>query len=260
MNAPEGSLVRRVGFATVAAATLAAAGQPVSAADVARVPTKAPIAGPTPVHNWTGVYGGASAGYSWGRSEIDYTLGGIPAISTTLDPNSFVAGGQVGYNWQLGSVVVGVEGDVAWRHGSDSATFTVGAAFASFDAEQNWVATLRPRIGFAANNWLIYGTGGAAFGQLGHSYTESVGGAARSVSDSDTKAGWTAGGGVEYAFQNQWSLGVEYLFLDFGSTTLTQPGAGAFPPSSTTFDDKSHLLRAKVNYKFNWTTPLAPAK
>jgi outer membrane immunogenic protein len=244
----------------VAAVTLAAAGQPASAADVARLPAKAPLVAPPTVHNWTGLYGGANAGYSWGRTEIDYALGGLPAIGTTVDPNSFVGGGQVGYNWQLGSVVMGVEGDVAWRHGTDSATFTVGAAFAAIDAEQNWVATLRPRVGFAANNWLIYGTGGAAFGNFKHSYTEALAGVARTASDSDTKTGWTAGGGVEYAFRNQWSLGVEYLFLDFGSTTLTQPAAGALAPSAATFDDKSHLLRAKVNYKFNWTTPLAPAQ
>ena len=224
------------------------------------MPAKAPLVAPATGHNWTGLYGGANAGYSWGRTEIDYTLGGLSAISTTLDPNSFVGGGQVGYNWQLGSMVVGVEGDVAWRHGTDSATFTVGAAFAAFDAEQNWVATLRPRVGFAANNWLIYGTGGAAFGNFKYSYTESLAGVARTASDSDTKAGWTAGGGVEYAFRNQWSLGVEYLFLDFGSTTLIQPAAGALAPSAATFDDKSHLLRAKVNYKFNWTTPLTPAQ
>jgi outer membrane immunogenic protein len=237
-----------------------AAGQPVSAADPARLPAKAPFAAPQAVQNWTGLYGGANAGYSWGRTDLDYTLGGIPAFGATVDPNSFVAGGQVGYNWQLGSVVIGLEGDAAWRHGTDSATFTVGAAFANLDAEQNWVATLRPRFGFAANNWLIYGTGGAAFGNFKHSMTESVAGAARTVADSDTRAGWTAGGGVEYAFRNHWSLGVEYLFLDFGSTTLAQPGTGPFAPSTTTLDDKSHMLRAKVNYKFDWATPLSPPK
>jgi outer membrane immunogenic protein len=244
----------------VAAATLAA-GQPVSAADVARVPAKAPpIVAPQIVQNWTGLYGGANAGHSWGRTEFDYTLGGAATLGATVDPNSFVAGAQVGYNWQLGSLVLGLEGDAAWRHGTDSATFTVGAAFASLEAEQNWVATVRPRIGFAANNWLIYGTGGAAIGNFKHSATESVAGATRAIADSDTKAGWTAGGGVEYAFRDQWSLGVEYLFLDFGGTTLSQPGAGAFAPSTTTFDDKSHLLRAKVNYKFDWATPLSLPK
>ena len=176
------------------------------------------------------------------------------AISTTLD-----GGGQVGYNWQLGSMVVGVEGDVAWRHGTNSATFTVGAAFAAFDAEQNWVATLRPRVGFAANNWLIYGTGGAALGNFKHSYTKSFAGVTRTASEFGHQ-GWLDGRRRRRnAFRNQWSLGVEYLFLDFGSATLAQPAAGALAPSAATFDDKSHLVRAKVNYKFNWTTPLTPA-
>ena len=78
----------------------------------------------------------------------------------------------------------------------------------------------------------------------------------RTATDSDTKAGWTAGGGVEYAFRNHWSLGVEYLYMDFGSTTLNQPAIGPLPASSASFDDKSHVVRAKVNYKFDWTTPI----
>jgi outer membrane immunogenic protein len=254
------TVVTRGLLATVAVLTLAAVGQPAAAADLGRMPTKAPIAAPVPFHNWTGLYVGGNAGYSWGRTDLDYSFGALPSASTTLDPNSFIAGGQLGYNWQLGSFVVGVESDLAWRHGTDSATITLNNVFgdfAAFSTEQNWVGTARGRVGFAVNNWLIYGTGGVAFGGFKHAYTETRPGVAtRTAADSDSKAGWTAGGGVEYAFTNQWSLGVEYLYMDFGGSTLNQPVAGPVPPSSATFDDKSHVLRAKMNYKFNWTTPL----
>lgn len=247
-------------FATVAFVAALAAGQPAAAADIGRLPAKAPPAvAPVPVENWTGLYVGGNAGYSWGRSDLNYTFDALPTVSTRLDPNSFIGGGQIGFNWQLGSLVLGVEGDVAWRHGNDAATFTssnVFGDFAAFNTEQNWVGTVRPRVGFAAGHWLLYGTGGVAFGGFQHSYTETQPGVLmRAASDSDTKAGWTAGGGVEYAFANQWSLGVEYLYMDFGTTTLTQPPTGPVPASSASFDDKSHVLRAKLNYKFNWTTP-----
>jgi outer membrane immunogenic protein len=253
--------VTRLLLATAALAGLAAAGQPAAAADLGRFPTKAPVAAPASVQNWTGLYVGGNAGYSWGRTDVDYSLAGVPIARTTLDPNSFIGGGQIGYNWQLGSLVLGVEGDLAWRHGTDATTFTFGNAagdFARFNTEQNWVGTARPRIGFAANNWLIYGTGGVAFGEFKHAYTETRPGVAtRALANSETKAGWTAGGGVEYAFTNQWSLGVEYLYMDFGSTALAQPVAPpVFPSTTASFDDKSHVVRAKLNYKFNWTTPI----
>lgn len=249
----------RVLLATTALAVLAAAGGPAAAADLGRLPPAAPVIAPVPVQNWTGLYVGANAGYSWGRTDLGYTSDALPTVTTTLDPNSFLGGGQIGYNWQLGSLVFGVEGDLAWRHGTDAATFTSGnifGDFASFNTEQNWVGTARPRIGFATNNWLIYGTGGVAFGGFQHSVTETRPGVfTRTLTNSDTKAGWTAGGGVEYAFTNQWSLGVEYLFMDFGTDTLGQPATAPLPASTTTFDEKSHVVRAKLNYKFNWTTP-----
>ena len=253
--------MKRVLLATAALAGLAAAGLPAAAADIGRMPTKAPIAAPIPAQDWTGFYVGGNAGYSWGRSDVDYSIAGVPVARTTLDPNSFLGGGQIGYNWQLGSMVLGIEGDFAWRHGTDAATFTAGNVFGdftTFNTTQNWVGTVRPRVGFAANNWLIYGTGGVAFGDFNHAYTETRPGVAtRTIATSDTKAGWTAGGGVEYAFTPQWSLGVEYLYMDFGNTALAEPTAPpVFAPSTANFDDKSHVVRAKLNYKFNWTTPI----
>jgi outer membrane immunogenic protein len=251
-------MVTRVRLLTATLMVLAA-GLPAAAADVGRMPMKAPVVAPVPLQDWTGLYVGANAGYSWGRTDTNYALGGIPALGTPLDPNSFVGGGQIGYNWQMGSLVLGVEGDLAWRHGTDAATFTtIFGDFAAFNTEQNWAGTVRPRVGFATNNWLLYGTGGVAFGGFKHGYTEMRPGVAtRAAADSDTKAGWAAGAGVEYAFAPQWSLGVEYLYMDFGDATLAQPVVGALPASSANFDDKSHLLRAKLNYKFNWNTPLA---
>jgi outer membrane immunogenic protein len=214
-------------------------------------------------YSWTGLYGGVNAGYSWGRAP--YSTTGTPTTSGTLSPDSFIGGAQFGYNFQAGAIVFGFEGDVAWRNGSDTASAVApNGITATLRDQQGWVGTLRPRIGIASNNWLFYGTGGLAFGSVKHDFTEAqpaVGGATRTASDNSTQAGWTAGGGIEYAPSNRWSLGLEYLYQDLGKTTLNQPGqtvAGvAFPPSSTTFEDHSHLLRAKLNVKFGWDGPSA---
>ena len=219
-----------------------------------------------PIFNWTGFYIGLNAGYSWGTVDISasdavalppapYTL---PPLATTLHPASFIGGGQAGFNWQMGNVVWGLEADIAWRNGKDNFTFAFpnGLDFASFHVEQNWVGTVRPRLGIAANNWLFYVTGGLAYGALEHSYMETrptVAGANRTASENVTRAGWTAGGGVQVAFNPQLSLAVEYLYMDFGSSTLSFPaqvlGGVTFAADTATFRDISHVVRAKLNWR-----------
>jgi outer membrane immunogenic protein len=229
-----------------------AAAQPALSAD-RPLPYKAPPL--EPIFNWTGFYVGLNAGYSWGDTRLDYDLG---PLTTTLHPSSFIGGGQAGFNWQMGNVVWGLEADIAWRNGKDDLTFAFpnGLDFTSFHVEQNWVGTVRPRLGFANNNWLFYVTGGLAYGGLQHSYMEfrpTVAGATRTATEDVTRAGWTVGGGVEVAFNRQLSLGLEYLYMDFGSSTLTFPaqvvGGLAFPVDSTRFRDTSQVVRAKLNWR-----------
>jgi outer membrane immunogenic protein len=239
---------------------LAAVSTSALAADVSPV-FKAPPPGAVP-YAWTGLYGGVNAGYSWGRAPYTKTESGAAVTSNTLEPESFIGGGQFGYNFQSGSIVYGIEADIAWRGGSDARTLLAPSGLATtFRDEQNWSGTLRPRVGVAADNWLFYGTGGLAFGSVKHGYTETLAGASRTVTDSSTQTGWTAGGGIEYATSNRWSLGLEYLYQDLGKTTLAQPGqtigAATFAPSATSFDDRSHMVRAKLNVKFGWDGPSA---
>jgi outer membrane immunogenic protein len=246
------------------AALLAAVSSSAFAADVAPVYKAPPL--PSPAYNWSGFYAGLNAGYSWGQTPASDTVAGTALTGGTLRPDSFIGGAQVGYNIQTGSFVFGVESDIAWRNATatGNALAPNGLDTTSFRDEQGFVGTLRPRAGIAADNWLFYGTGGLAYGWLKHSYTEarpSVAGATRVATDSDTRAGWTAGGGVEFAPSNRWSLGLEYLYQDLGKSTLSQPGqvlgGVAFAPSTATFEDRSHLVRAKLNVKFGWDGPSA---
>jgi outer membrane immunogenic protein len=138
---------------------------------------------------------------------------------------------------------------------------------AYFKSEQGALGTLRGRIGYAPSNWLLYVTGGLAVGNTKHSVTEVLdpgntcvvisGSTCRSGSNDSTKTGWTVGAGAEWAFAQAWSLGVEYLYVDLGSSTVSlaplgPAGAGQyfFNTSTATFNDRSHIARLKLNYRW----------
>jgi outer membrane immunogenic protein len=211
-----------------------------------------------PVTNWTGLYLGVNVGGTWMNNEASYSqLDG--AFSTHLGDSGVSGGGQIGYNWQIGTLVLGAEADIAARGLSNSATVfpfvgdTMDAV--TLSDKENWVGTLRPRIGYAAGNWLIYVTGGFAYGGVTHSMFENrvtAPGVNRLLRDSLTVAGWTVGGGIEWALTPHWSFGVEYLYVDLGTDTIAQPasvvGGICFPASSTHFEDRSDIVRAKLNY------------
>jgi outer membrane immunogenic protein len=206
------------------------------AADLRTPSYKAPAyVGPS-YAGWSGFYVGLNAGYGFGKSSWTLPVFGV----TTGDFNvkGAVAGGTVGYNFQTGSWVWGLEGDLdaSWMKGS------AGTAVCVPDCEtkNTWLGTARGRLGYAGwSNWLPYITGGAAFGdikaeQAGSSFTK-------------TKVGWTAGVGVEYAFLGNWSTKVEYLYVDLGKASCT---AGATCVTDIDVKFKTNLVRAGLNYRF----------
>ena len=211
-----------------------------SAADLATPPapvyTKAPM--PAAAYNWTGFYIGGNAGYASGRSDPSTTTEftptnywnslSVPQVNAagvgSVNHNGFVGGGQAGFNWQTGALVVGAEVEFDSFH--LNASRTAGATYlccaGSFQMTQSintdWLFTARGRLGWAVNNWLFYGTGGLALTNFSHqSVFADTFGAAENVTDSSTKAGWVAGAGIEYGLSANWILRGEYLHLDFGS-------------------------------------------
>ena len=305
--------MRHMAFATLAGVALSiGAVQGAVAADIpARMPTKAPLAVPV-AFSWTGFYIGVNAGGSWSDDNVQYSspftgpgnsfaVCGAPAavaLPAVTAPNpfnlngtcsdnstSFAGGGQIGYNWQSGAIVYGLEADVMWRdHSSNSFVRfgnnpTAGAPMGSIatdtaylSSSQGVFGTFRGRLGYApaafgGANWLLYITGGLAVGTVEHTVTEvlapgnacvAIGGTTcRTASDNQTKAGWTVGAGFEVAFARNWSVGAEYLFVDLGQTSLTLvPIGGSFTNTSTsTWDNQSHIARAKLNYRFGSILP-----
>jgi outer membrane immunogenic protein len=253
--------MRRTFFGLLAVLSFASA----PTAFAAELPLKAPPPPAPPPCIWCGFYVGFNAGGTWSDDTATYEQIGTPFVaSTTLHPSGFIGGGQVGYNWETGgNIVFGVEADIDARDASDTVNGLMPFAPANtmdqvdVTETEDWLATVRGRLGLAYGNWLFYVTGGGAFGEVGHNYTQirTTTGQMLTLSDSPTLTGWTAGVGAEYALVHNFSIGIEYLFVDLGDSTLTQgttiTSAGlAFPPSSTTFENRMNIVRLKVNWKF----------
>jgi outer membrane immunogenic protein len=216
---------------------------PALAADLpARVPVKAPPPVVVAVYNWTGFYIGVVGG--WGRSEQQWTS--TAGVSTgKFRGNGGHVGGTIGYNWQTGQFVLGLEADGSWS-GIDATNTTTGGCAAAFPctADLRWFGTARGRLGVAWQNVLFYGTGGAAFANIKNSQT-----ALSPLATADTtKFGWTAGGGIEVGFAPNWSVKAEYLYARFGQTDFCPAaGCGVVVVSDYT---RLHLVRAGLNYRF----------
>jgi outer membrane immunogenic protein len=211
----------------------------VQAADMPNAMPRAPEYSPpppayvVPFFTWTGFYAGLNAGYGWGKSTFS---GNGPDISTS--PAGFVGGGTIGYNLQTSAFVWGIEGDIDWTNLEDSQTsiFCGGKC----NIKSTWLSTLRGRIGYGADRWLPYITGGLAYGSM------NVG--TNTGSETNSKAGWTVGAGLEYAFAGGWSSKLEYLYVDLGSTSCRN--AVCTLPLDETATFKASVLRAGVNYRF----------
>ena len=222
--------MRRVLLATISALALTATGA--LAADIPRpAPSyKAPVVA-APVFTWTGFYLGINGGYGWGKSDWDGFAG-------NADPKGGLVGGTIGYNWQTGPWVWGLEGDIDW---SDiKGDFANGLCPLGCETRNSWLATVRGRLGYAFDRIMPYVTGGLAVGDIQHSF----GGFA---SERETRAGFAVGAGLEGAVTNNVTAKIEYLFVDLGDTDCGVLVCGGLP---TNVDFHAHVVRGGVNYKF----------
>jgi outer membrane immunogenic protein len=228
---PTQRLATALFFVTAAGAALASDLPPPAAA-----PPRAPAVymPAPPVYNWTGFYIGINGGWGFGHSGWS-----VPGFTTgNFNVNGGVVGGTIGYNWWSDGWVLGLEGDFdgSWIKGSSSTC--VAALVVACTTENKWLATIRPRIGYAADRVLFYLTGGVAFGDVVVNTTANWQGA--------DKTGWTAGAGIEGAFTDHWTARIEYLSVDLQNSSFS-PAAGV-PPASVKFN--ANLIRLGVDYKF----------
>ena len=261
---------------------------------------KAPVAvAPLPMLTWTGFYIGLNAGGVFGgnaRSNVagtpivnNGTAGAIAVqaandlamTGTTTGSGSrggFIGGGQIGYNWQMGSLVAGLEADIQGLATGGGSSTLLGIqpipGFAGFTStvattvtnKTVWLGTVRGRLGFAVTpTWLLYGTNGLAYGGV-KSSTAITGFVAPGVGSNTTGAansnnarvGWTLGAGAEWRFASNWSAKIEYLYYNLGSSTYSVPnttitGAGVWVSNDVAMvrsRNDGHIVRAGVNYYF----------
>ncbi|QKC86387.1 porin family protein [Mesorhizobium sp. NZP2077] len=198
---------------------------------------------PVTTVNWSGAYIGAVAGYGWGSQTYNY----VPAtLSVDFDANGFVGGLTGGYNWQNDRFVLGVEGDISYANiRGDVLEPPVGAPcyIEGCSAKVSWFGTGRARLGYAFENLLPYVTGGFAVGRVKGSADLGACGGGATCGYSDTRWGWSAGAGVEWAMNQHLSLKAEYLHVDLGKPD--------FEVVSTTSDAiKLDTVRVGINYHF----------
>jgi len=215
----------------IAALTLLASSLATQAADMPQAVYR-DMQEPVAYHTWYGFYVGINGGYAWGAS--DWTS---PAIG--LRPSGWMVGGTAGYNYQVGSFVLGLEGDYDW---TDVRSSGACAVIAACEVRNSYLATFRGRIGFAMDRFLPYITGGGAYGDI--KAIASV--TPFAVSSGVNRLGWTIGGGIEYAFLGNWSAKLEYLYVDLGSF---DPYFAA--PAVATVNFTESVFRAGINYKFS---------
>jgi len=188
---------------------------------------KAPIY--SPMFTWTGFYLGLNGGGGWGHSVWDRT--------GDLDLSGGVIGGTAGFNWQMNQVVFGIEGDVDWS-GVSGTTSTLCPAGCT--TRNDWLGTVRGRLGYAFDRFLPYVTGGLAVGDI-RATTPGFAGA------SQNNLGWTVGLGVEAAIAGNWSAKAEYLHVDLSNFNCGF-SCGLVAPDNVSL--REDLVRGGVNYRF----------
>lgn len=246
------AIMKRVLLTSVSALALVSA-QSGFAADLgARMPVKAPP--PVRVFSWTGCYIGGHVGWGWGRTRFaDTPNGDLVAFFTgsqslSVDTDGFIGGGQIGCDYQFApNWVIGLEGQFSGADINGSTDVSAFGFNTTFHSKTDWLASVTGRLGYAWDpHWLLYVKGGAAWAHDKYDIGTYLG----TWSTSTTRDGWTVGGGLEWAFADNWSAKLEYQYYDFGDKDLTFINPG-FTSQVETIKDQIHTVKIGLNYHFN---------
>jgi outer membrane immunogenic protein len=215
-----------------------------AAASAADLPASAYVKAPPPAWLWTGFYVGADVGGVWSSDAVSPMVpdGGAFPRTNTLHSNSWTAGGTIGYNFQSGPFVFGVEGDLGHMHIGNSKLDPPNEVDI---LDSGFYVDVTGRLGYAVNNVLLYAKGGWAY--FDGKGTTTVLSGPFTPSSSSAFNGWTIGGGIEYKVTQAWSVKGEYQHFDFGSATANLTGGTVFPYKNSLTAD---TLKVGVNYRF----------
>ncbi len=239
---------------------------------------------PVTAFSWTGYYIGANAGYAFDTDHTFNTFGNTPGQVATIangtrpalvrDRSSgFTGGGEIGYNYQFansayfggtGGVVVGIEADAAYDGPASNTNIVSGGLLSQFHSRTEFVGTVRGRLGYAFQNFLVYGTGGFAYAGVRDNvnFFNTVGLNTFSGNRNTIRTGYSFGGGVAYAipttsFLNFFhstavTLKAEFIRYDLGSTNLLVPATATANSYTTNIRTTGNLVRAGIDYKVDF--------
>jgi len=232
------------------------------AVDMQMPPLKAPPV--PPPFTWTGCYAGGQAGGGWGQKDVNDTVGIVSGLTGTtysgtgtdfasakLSTSGYMLGGQIGCDYQFASNwVIGVEGAASGGSigaSTSVATPDIAGDSATFKETTDLLTSVTGRVGYAWDRWMIYAKGGAAWASDRYSAFDVLG--TYDFEGLETRFGWTAGAGVEWAFWNDWSLKLEYDYYGFGtrSVTFIDNVSGTFGP----LDIKQNIQVVKLGLSFH---------
>jgi outer membrane immunogenic protein len=274
------SIAFDLGLAQLVSATELAPPPPHAPKAVRQAKTAPPEPAPAPAAspNYTGFYAGLNGGGGFENtinngvtscSSVFFVWCSLVPGQLNTRPSGFIGGGQIGYNWQSGLYVWGVETDFQGADIRGSATvtnystaFPADSVTAAGSQKIDWFGTFRGRLGWTPTPpLLIYATGGLAYGQVKTNVSFAGAGTgvfgASAVAKTDTRAGWTVGGGAEWMFAPQWSIKAEYLYYDLGTDSVDQtlnlyfggPLLGSVGIHSAAHYH-GNIVRGGVNFKF----------
>jgi outer membrane immunogenic protein len=232
-----------------------------NAADM-QVPMKAPPPVMPSAFSWTGFYIGGNLGGAWAHRNVTDSFFGFN-FSNGNNNGVFIAGGQVGGNYQFGNFVVGVEGTFDWALNNNNTTVGIavpalGGNVVQVTSNNTWITTLAARLGAAYDRVLFYGKGGGAWvGNNSFTVTNVTTAASITGSNSNSTSGWLVGVGLEWAFASNWTLKAEYDYIGLSGRTFTIPAGSPFLAGDTFTTGSNHIQMATVgiNYRFGMFVP-----
>ncbi|MEN3931616.1 outer membrane protein [Microvirga sp. W0021] len=212
---------------------------------------------PAQSFTWAGFYAGLNAGYGWNTSDDNKINDHFGTLSYggSKKSDGFTGGLQIGYNFQSGSIVYGLEADLNManlrRRDSGFGNYTGKAETYSVSSKTSWFGTIRPRLGFAVTDrFLVFATGGLAYGKVKLNSEYQTGFYQLGGNNDDMRWGWTLGAGVEYAITNNLTIKGEYAYIDLSDKSHTWQGRTNFNAMTVKDSPSFQVLRAGVNYKF----------
>lgn len=228
----------------MAAALSAALGGSALAADIsARTYTKAPTAIVAPAYDWSGLYVGVHGGGGWGKSDWLF-MTAQTATSHNIDGG--LGGFQAGYNFQSGAFVFGIEGEYSFADIKGSSLCPDPTYTCSTKAKG--IGDVAGRVGYAADRALFYVKGGGAWVEDRYDAVRPT--PANTATGTETRAGWLAGIGVEYAFAQNWTVKGEVDYVGLGSNRVSRTATNGLASQDIEVNQSLYMTKVGVNYKF----------